>query len=132
MNVITTIIIIGSGATIGASLRYYLGLFIQNITNEYLPYATLAVNVIGSFLAGILVIVLLEKTSLNETYKLFLLVGFAGSLTTMSALSLESLQMISYGQYTQAVINILLNIALSLFFMFIGITLAKYTKSLFM
>jgi CrcB protein len=132
MNVVTTIIIIGSGATIGASLRYYLGLFIQNITNEYLPYATLAVNVIGSFLAGILVIVLLEKTSLNETYKLFLLVGFAGSLTTMSALSLESLQMISYGQYTQAVINILLNIALSLFFMFIGITLAKYTKSLFM
>ena len=87
-------------------------------------------NVVGSFIAGILVVVILEKLLLSETYRLMLLVGLTGSLTTMSTLSFESLEMLSGGSYGQALLNILLNIGLSLLAAGLGVVLAKYGFSL--
>jgi CrcB protein len=55
-----------------------------------------------------------------------LLVGLAGSLTTMSALSIESVEMLSGGNYSEALLNILLNLGLSLLAASLGVTLAKY------
>ena len=126
MNTLASIASIGAGATVGASCRYYIGvLSIQYIGKEF-PYGTLISNVIGSFIAGILVVVILEKLLLSETYRLMLLVGLTGSLTTMSTLSFESLEMLSGGNYGQALLNILLNIGLSLLAAGLGVMLAKY------
>ena len=126
MTFLSTVLVIGVGATIGASMRYYLTQFINSAFASSLPYGTLSANIIGSFLAGVLVILVLEKAALHETYRLLLLVGFAGSLTTMSALSLESVEMMSLGHYGQAGINILLNVALSLLAAAVGIMLTRY------
>tara|TARA_B110000902_G_scaffold207830_1_gene237012 strand:- start:907 stop:1224 length:318 start_codon:yes stop_codon:yes gene_type:complete len=90
------------------------------------PYGTLISNIIGSFIAGLLVVFVLEKLFLSETYRLMLLVGLAGSLTTMSALSIESVEMLSGGNYGQALLNILLNLGLSLLAASLGVMLAKY------
>jgi CrcB protein len=117
---------IGAGATIGASVRYYLNIFMQSIFGSGFPYGTLSANIIGSFLAGILVVVILEKAVFNEVYRLMLLVGLTGSLTTMSALSWESVEMISLGHYGQAGINILLNVLLSLLAAGVGVALMRY------
>ncbi|SVA30444.1 uncharacterized protein METZ01_LOCUS83298, partial [marine metagenome] len=46
---------------------------------KVLPYGTLISNVIGSFIAGILVVIILEKMLLSETYRLMLLIGLTGS-----------------------------------------------------
>jgi CrcB protein len=97
MNTFTSIISIGIGATVGATCRYYIG-----------------------------VVFVLEKLFLSETYRLMLLVGLAGSLTTMSALSIESVEMLSGGNYGQALLNILLNLGLSLLAASLGVMLAKY------
>jgi CrcB protein len=117
---------IGAGATIGASVRYYLNIFMQSMFGSGFPYGTLSANIIGSFLAGILVVVILEKAVFNEVYRLMLLVGLTGSLTTMSALSWESVEMISLGHYGQAGINILLNVLLSLLAVGVGVALMRY------
>ena len=117
---------IGVGATVGASCRHYIGVLSLQYLGKMLPYGTLISNVVGSFIAGILVVVILEKLLLSETYRLMLLVGLTGSLTTMSALSLESLEMLSGGNYGQALLNILLNIGLSLLAAGLGVMLAKY------
>jgi CrcB protein len=66
-------------------------------TLKGLPYGTLISNIIGSFIAVILIVLVLEKLLLSEAYRLMLLVGLAGSLTTMSALSTESVDMLSGG-----------------------------------
>ena len=71
-------------------------------------------------------VVILEKLLLSETYRLMLLVGLTVSLTTMSTLSFESLEMLSGGRYGQAILNILLNIGLSLLAASLGVMLAKY------
>ncbi len=126
MTVLPTILAIGVGATIGASVRYYLTLFMQSLFGSNFPYGTLSANILGSFLAGILVVVVLEKAALHEAYRLLLLIGLTGSLTTMSTLSWESVEMISLGHYGQASINILLNVILSLLAAGMGVALMRY------
>ena len=130
MNTLASIASIGVGATIGASCRYYIGVLSLQYLGKALPYGTLISNIVGSFIAGILVVVILEKLLLSETYRLMLLVGLTGSLTTMSTLSFESLEMLGGGNYGQALLNILLNIGLSLLAAGLGVMLAKYGFSL--
>ncbi|CAB5503729.1 Fluoride ion transporter CrcB [Bathymodiolus thermophilus thioautotrophic gill symbiont] len=129
MTFFPTVLAIGLGATIGASMRYYLTQLMNATFGNAFPYGTLSANVIGSFVAGILVVVILEKAALNETYRLMLLIGLTGSLTTMSTLSWESVEMISLGHYGQASINILFNILLSLLAAGLGVVLARYLFS---
>ena len=126
MNTLASIASIGVGATVGASCRYYIGVLSIQYLGKAFPYGTLISNVVGSFIAGILVVVILEKLLLSETYRLMLLIGLTGSLTTMSTLSFESLEMLSGGSYGQALLNILLNIGLSLLAASLGVMLAKY------
>ena len=126
MNTLVSIASIGVGATVGASCRYYIGVLSIQYLGKGFPYGTLISNVVGSFIAGILVVVILEKLLLSETYRLMLLIGLTGSLTTMSTLSFESLEMLSGGNYGQALLNILLNIGLSLLAAGLGVMLAKY------
>jgi CrcB protein len=130
MNTIASIASIGIGATVGATCRYYIGVMSIQYFDKALPYGTLISNIIGSFIAGLLVVFVLEKLFLSEAYRLMLLVGLAGSLTTMSALSIESIEMLSAGNYSQALLNILLNLGLSLFAASLGVMLAKYCLSL--
>jgi CrcB protein len=130
MNTITSIASIGIGATVGATCRYYIGVMALQYFDKALPYGTLISNVIGSFIAGLLVVFVLEKLFLSETYRLMLLVGLAGSLTTMSALSIESVEMLSVGNYSQALLNIVLNLGLSLLAASLGVMLAKYGLNL--
>lgn len=130
MNTITSIASIGIGATAGATCRYYIGVMALQYFDKALPYGTLISNVIGSFIAGLLVVFVLEKLFLSETYRLMLLVGLAGSLTTMSALSIESVEMLSGGNYSQALLNIVLNLGLSLLAASLGVMLAKYGLNL--
>ena len=130
MNTITSIASIGIGATVGATCRYYIGVMALQYFDKALPYGTLISNVIGSFIAGLLVVFVLEKLFLSETYRLMLLVGLAGSLTTMSALSIESVEMLSGGNYSQALLNIVLNLGLSLLAASLGVMLAKYVLNL--
>ena len=130
MSILSTITSIGIGATIGASSRYYIGLLSIQYLGKELPYGTLISNIIGSFIAGVLIILILEKLFLSEAYRLMLLVGLAGSLTTMSALSVESIEMLSVGHYSQALVNIILNLALSLLAACLGVISMKYILNL--
>ena len=130
MSTLSSIASIGVGATVGATCRYYIGTISAQYFGKNFPYGTLISNVLGSFIAGVLIVLVLEKFLLNETYRLMLLVGLAGSLTTMSALSIESIQMLSDGQYSQALLNILSNLLLSLLAASLGVLAAKHVFNL--
>jgi CrcB protein len=110
-------LIVIAGAGLGASLRYLINIIVNT---GMLPYSTLLVNVVGSFLAGIFVFLVLEKSVLNETWRLFLLVGFLGSFTTFSTFSVETMTIFQSGEIFKALLNIGLNVVLSLFAVFVG------------
>ena len=115
------ILSIAFGGAIGAVSRYMLSSFIQNLAGNSFPYGMLVCNVFGSFLLGILYDNLSKTSLFSDNIKLFIQVGILGSFTTFSAFSLESFLMFEKGDYSIAVIFILLSVILSILGLISGI-----------
>ena len=93
------------GGGLGALARYLLYLITPNQT--YFPFATLIANFFGCFIATIVFIYFAMKSGLNPICKTFLITGFCGGLSTLSALSLELFHFIQIEDYTRTSIYIL-------------------------
>jgi CrcB protein len=85
-----TLFIIGLGGFIGSTLRYVTVRLVDSKLNALIPYGTLIVNVVGSFLLGMIYMLALRKAGISEDVRLFLGVGFCGGFTTFSAFALEN------------------------------------------
>lgn len=119
------ILAIGVGGFIGGIARYLISLFIQNKYLSTFPYGTLAVNIIGCFLIG-LVYGLSEKGNINVEWRLFLATGVLGGFTTFSSLSNETVSMLRDGQYWHAFAYIAVSVIIGLAATFTGISLIKF------
>jgi len=113
------ILYVGLGGFIGANLRYILGLIINKYYHEMI--GTLLVNIIGSFLIGLLYGYINEKNIIMNEMKLFLPVGLLGSFTTFSTFSYASIMLIQDGNYLRAITNIVLSLTLCLIFAYLGL-----------
>jgi len=105
-----TILAIGSGGFIGAVLRAYLNGFISHRVPHDLPFGTLGVNLIGSFIMGCLIAYFMYTTMFSVHVKSFLTTGILGALTTYSTFAIESFLLIEGGSIFLAFLNISLNI----------------------
>ncbi len=121
-----TILAIGSGGFIGAVLRAYLNGLISHKVPHDLPYGTLGVNLIGSFIMGILIAYFMYSTIFSLHVKSFLSTGILGALTTYSTFAIESFLLINSGHILLAVVNISLNAFGSIFMAGGSFYLAKY------
>lgn len=90
-------LVIGLGAAVGANLRYFLGLFVSKVVSHPLPLGTLIVNMVGSFLIG-LVLGVSEARGWGHGWTLFMTVGLLGGFTTFSAFSGENLSLVQRGR----------------------------------
>lgn len=104
-----TILAIGSGGFLGAVLRAYLSGLISHRVPHDLPYGTLGVNLIGSFIMGALVAYFMYTTLFSVHVKSFLTTGILGALTTYSTFAIESFLLIKGGSMSLAFLNISLN-----------------------
>ncbi len=111
------------GGGLGALIRYILYLITPNCT--YLPLATLFANFFGCFIATIVFVYFAMKSGLNPTFKIFLITGFCGGLSTLSALSLELLSFIHSEDYVRAIIYVLSTIIVCTISVLTGIFLVK-------
>ena len=84
------LLIIGLGGFLGSVARYAAAKFVDGKLSTIFPFGTLTVNILGSFLLGIIYIIALRKAGLTENGRLFLGVGFCGGFTTFSAFALEN------------------------------------------
>lgn len=110
------------GAAFGSSLRFFLTTIFNNQT---FAYGTLIANSLGSFLAGVFFVIISQKLNLANNYNLVLLVGFCGSLTTLSAVSLEVINLFLSANYLNALISLSLNIILALITFSLALFLTK-------
>jgi len=86
------LIYVVSGGAIGASLRYFSSIFFKFFSPNF-PLGTLFVNILGSFLIGVL-ISNLENNFFSENFiKYFLIIGLLGSFTTFSSFSIEAIEL---------------------------------------
>ena len=112
-------IIVGAGGFVGAVCRYLIGMIPLKEWCAF-PIKTLMINIVGSFMIGIVVALASETDFLNPRTVLFLKVGICGGFTTFSSFTLESADLIKSGKMQLAVIYTILSIILGVLAVFAG------------
>lgn len=112
-------LIVGVGGAVGAMLRHGVGLASLRLLGPGFPWGTLAVNILGGLLMGILVGVLAARGG-SEQLRLLLGVGVLGGFTTFSAFSLDVVTMIGRGAMLTALGYILASVIASVGALYLG------------
>ena len=102
------------GGALGSMARYALSTWVFQVSSHKFPYATLTVNVLGSFVMGILFVVIIEKAALPQEMRSLLMIGFIGAFTTFSTFSLDALGLWQNGHVFMALIYTLATVILCL------------------
>lgn len=127
MNMLT-LLAVGSGGFIGASLRYIINNYISHNYPHTLPYGILFVNLFGSLIMGAM-FALFTATSIfsNDTrIYTFVTTGILGALTTYSTFALDSFMLLHSGHYSAAALNMSLNLFGTIFFAGLGFVSVSY------
>jgi CrcB protein len=119
-----TVLAIAFGGALGSVLRYLMGGLVQRATHAGFPYGTLAVNILGCLLIGILVQHFMNVEP-PSTVRGFLVVGFCGGFTTFSAFSMETIGLLYSGSYLRASAYVLASVVLCLSATAAGMTLTR-------
>ena len=113
------------GGAIGTGLRYWTSGLAASWLGADFPHGTLNVNVVGSFLIGLIQQIGTTTLIIPDTARLFLTVGIMGGLTTYSSFSYETIRLVEVGAWGQAWTNVLATTALCLAMCFLGIAVGR-------
>jgi fluoride exporter len=119
------VLLVAAGGAIGSVLRYLVAVLALTWLGPAFPWGTLAVNLVGSFLIGVVQALAIEGLVLGEDARLFLSTGVMGGLTTYSAFSYESVRLLETGAWTSAGLNIALTTVACLALCVLGLTTAR-------
>jgi fluoride exporter len=119
-------IFIGSG--LGALLRWWLGLTLNSYFPS-IPPGTLAANLIGGYIIGVAVAFFATSTAIAPEWRLFVITGFCGGLTTFSTFSSEIVALLQQGRSLGACAEVALHLTGSVVMTFAGIGTVAWAKS---
>ena len=119
------LIMVGIGGFAGSVTRYALGLWIGQHWGRTFPLGTFLINVTGSFLIGLFMPLLTERFIMNPQWRLLLVVGFLGAYTTFSTFEYETGALLKDGEWTFAMLNIILSVVAGFVALKLGEVIAK-------
>jgi CrcB protein len=111
---------------VGCLSRYFLSGWVYNLFGRNFPYGTLAVNVAGAYIIGLIMEFSMRSELVSPALRIGLTIGFLGGLTTFSTFSYETFKLLEDGEFLIASINILISVMFCLFFTWAGIETARY------
>jgi len=118
-----TLLQVAAGGALGASARYLTGVGAVRLFGHGFPWGTLIVNVVGSFLMGVLIVTLAQKGGMR--FAPFLTIGLLGGFTTFSAFSLDAVTLFERGQIGAAAGYVAASVVVSIAALFFGLWIAR-------
>ncbi|MEP9374831.1 fluoride efflux transporter CrcB [Mesorhizobium sp. KR1-2] len=119
----TVLVFLGGG--IGSALRYGVNVAAVRIFGLAFPVGTLTVNIVGSFVMGLLAAYFAPKGEAAQAWRIFFMTGVLGGYTTFSAFSLDTAYLYERGQPVVALLYVLVSVAGSLAAVFLGLMLMR-------
>jgi CrcB protein len=115
------LMVIGAGGAVGSILRYLISGHVQQLTKSVgFPYGTLAVNVLGCFIIGLLFYLADTRGAFSSEVRSFIFIGVLGGLTTFSTFGNETMILVRDAQHGLALANIAANLLLCLGAVWLG------------
>ncbi|MCD4685752.1 MAG: CrcB family protein [Anaerolineae bacterium] len=118
-------LLIGLAGALGTLARYGLGGLVQRIAGGNLPWGTLAVNVLGCFLFGLVWTLADERLVISDEARIIVLGGFMGAFTTFSTFIFDTGGFVRESQWLLATANVTVQTAVGLIFLFMGISAGR-------
>ena len=118
--------LVGAGGFLGSIARYLTSRSVDGKINSIFPYGTLTVNIIGSFILGLIYSWIARKADGSENLKLLLATGFCGGFTTFSAFAFENLNMLGQKMSGISAIYIIVSLIFGVLAVMAGVILGKY------
>lgn len=122
---VTKLLIVAGAGGVGAAARYALAAWVQSATGSRFPWGTLAVNVLGCLLIGVVMHLFEQRQAISENTRLALVVGLLGGFTTFSAFGYETFDLLRSRDLGHALLNIAGSVALCLGAVWAGWSLAR-------
>ena len=120
-----TYLAIAFGGALGALSRYWITVSIERFYGTGFPLGTFMVNLLGSFLIGLLYIFFAEKLSVADQWRPVIITGFLGAMTTFSTFSLDALLLFQQGHYNTALFYVLSSVMICIFAAYVGMQIAR-------
>jgi fluoride exporter len=118
-------LMVGIGGFVGAIARFWLGSYIGGKMGTRFPYGTFVINISGSFLVGLILTLLEEKTRWSPNWIYLIPIGFIGAYTTFSALEYETLRSVQDGQLLISFLNITLSVVVGFVAVWAGVVAGR-------
>jgi CrcB protein len=119
------ILLVGIGGFIGSVARYLVSILFASQISSVFPFATLAVNVAGCFVIGILFALSDRGNILSPEWRILLTTGFCGGFTTFSTFSYESLRLMQDGEFLYLTAYVLASVLAGLAATYVGILVIR-------
>ena len=120
-----TYLAVAFGGALGAMSRFFVYSAFQRAGTSSFPWATLTVNVAGSFLLGIAFILITERMEIGVYWRGVVTIGFLGAFTTFSTFSMDVIGLLEQGSYNNAILYVLSSVAVCIIAAWLGLSLAK-------
>src|SRR5882724_10682316 len=119
------VLVICLGAMVGANARYFISRYAAQVLGPVFPYGTVFINLVGSLIVGFFVVWTSERVLVDPRWRLLVVVGFCGSLTTFSSYAFETMAYFEQGQWLLMFANFFSNNVLCLAGALAGMALAR-------
>ncbi len=109
----------------GAVARFWLGGLISERMGARFPYGTFVVNCTGSFVIGLIITLLADRTHWDPNWRYLVPIGFVGAYTTFSTFEFETLRAVQDGQVAVAILNVVLSVVLGFIAVWLGVAAGR-------
>ena len=116
---------VGAGGFLGAIVRYTVSGWCARIFGAHFPAGTFVVNFLGSFFLALVITIMVERTLITSSWRLFWAIGFLGAFTTFSTFAWETMALMKEGSMFLALFNVAGNITFCLIAVKLGMILAE-------